>query len=227
MGNLILAAVLWLGLHIGVAGSALRGVLAGRLGEQGFRGLFSAASIAAFGFLVYAYLHAPRSTLWYAPRELRWLLAALMLPALYLLLASFATVSLKPEDAGTRRDAARGILRVTRHPMLWSFALWAVVHIAGNGELAACVFFGTFLLTALAGMPSIDAKAARRKPQAWAGFAAATSILPFGAILARRNRFSAAEIGWLLPLLALLLWAALLLLHRKVFGAAPLPGLSF
>jgi len=226
MSILILAAILWLGLHIGVAGTALRGVLAGRLGERGFRALFSLASIAVFGFLIYSFNHVPHSPLWYAPQWLRWILAALMLPAVFLLLASFVTISLRPEDAGTRRGTVRGILRVTRHPMLWSFALWGAIHIAGNGELAASVFFGTFLLTALAGMPSIDAKAARRNPQVWDGFAAATSILPFGAILGGRNRFSAAEIGWLVPLLSIVLWAALLLLHRKVFGVAPLPGLG-
>jgi uncharacterized membrane protein len=35
-----------------------------------------------------------------------------------------------------------GIQRVTRRPMLWSFALWAAVHIIGNGDSAAIVFFG-------------------------------------------------------------------------------------
>ena len=226
MSILILAAVLWLGLHIGVAGTALRGMLVGVLGERGFRALFAIASIATISFLVIAFNHAPRNALWYAPQWLRWILAGLMLPAAFLLLASFATVSLKPEDAGTRRGSARGILRVTRHPMLWSFALWAVVHIIGNGELAACVFFGTFLLTALAGMPSIDGKAARRNPPLWNSFAAETSILPFGAILGGRTRFSATEIGWLLPLLALALWAAMLLLHQRVIGVAPIPGLG-
>ena len=226
MSVLILAAALWLGLHIGIAGTAVRGMLVGVLGERGFRAVFAIASIAVFTFLVIAFIHAPRSALWYAAPWLRWILLGLMLPAAFLLLASFATVSLKPEDAGTRRGSARGILRITRHPMLWSFALWAIVHIAGNGELAACVFFGTFLLTALAGMPSIDGKAAQRNPQLWNSFGAETSILPFGAILGGRNRFSAAEIGWLLPLFALALWAAMLLLHQKVIGVAPIPGLG-
>jgi len=175
---------------------------------------------------VIAFNHAPRSGLWYAPPSLRWILAGLMLPAVFLLLASFATISIKTEDAGTRRGSARGVLRVTRHPMMWSFALWATIHIIGNGELAASVFFGTFLLTALVGMPSIDGKAAQRNPQIWNSFAAETSILPFGAILGGRNRFSAAEIGWLLPLVSIALWAAMLVLHRKVIGVAPIPGLG-
>jgi uncharacterized membrane protein len=223
MGMLILAGLIWLGLHIGVAGTGLRGVIAGRIGDQGFRGLFSLGSIAAIVFLIVAFNHAPRTLLWLAPEWLRWIVVALMLPAVYLLLASFATVSLKPEDAGTRRGTARGILRVTRHPMMWSFTLWAFVHILGNGELAATLFFGTFLVTALAGMPSLDAKIAKRNPTVWRQFSAETSLLPFGAILSGRNRLVWAELGWLVPLGALVVWLLLLFGHRHIFGVAPVP----
>lgn len=223
MAILVLASLIWLGLHIGVAGTSLRGVIAGRLGDQGFRGLFSLGSVVAIVFLVIAFNHAPRELLWVAPEWLRWILVALMLPAVYLLLASLATISLKPEDAGTRRGSARGVLRVTRHPMLWSFALWAAVHILGNGELAATLFFGTFLLTALAGMPSLDAKVARRNPTVWKQFSAQTSLLPFGAIISGRNRLAWSELGWLVPLGALAVWLLLLFGHRHIFGVAPVP----
>ena len=223
MGLLILAGVAWVVLHIGLAGTGLRGVLARPLGEQGFRGLFSVLSIAVFAALVYAFLHAPRTPLWVAPQWLRWLLAPLMLPALFLLLGSLGTVSLNPADAGTRREAARGILRITRHPMLCAFCLWAAIHIIGTGELSALLFFGAFLLTAAIGMPSIDAKFARRDPLRWQRMAAETSILPGGAILAGRNRLLWSEIGWLLPLVSVVLWAMLLVLHRRFFGVAPVP----
>jgi uncharacterized membrane protein len=222
MNLLILASVLWVALHIGLAGTALRGVVANRIGEQGFRGLFSVASIAVFALLVYAFIHAPRTPLWVAPEGVRWVLVALMLPAAFLFLGSLSTVSLKPEDAGTRRDGARGMLRITRHPMMCAFTLWAVLHIIGTGELSALVFFGAFMLTAAVGMPSIDAKYARRNPAAWQRVAAETSILPGGAILAGRNRLVLSEISWL-PLAALLLWAVLLVLHQKMTGVAPVP----
>ena len=115
----------------------------------------------------------------------------------------------------------RGIHRITRHPMLWSFALWAAVHIIGNGDSAAIVFFGTFLVTALAGMPSIDAKLARRDPATWQALSAATSIVPFAAIAQRRNRFVPGEIGWLSPLIGVVVWAVVLSLHPWLFGVAP------
>ena len=146
-----------------------------------------------------------------------------MLPAFVLFVASFRR---NPTAAGGEAligEAPTGIQRVTRHPMLWSFAIWAAVHMLGNGDTASLVFFGAFLLTALAGMPSIDAKLARRRPEAWTELAAATSILPFGAIAAGRNRLVLGEIGWLTALAGLLAWAAMLHLHSRLIGVAPVP----
>ncbi len=95
------------------------------------------------------------------------------------------------------------------------------MHLIGNGDTAAIVFFGTFLVTALAGMPSIDAKLARRDPAVWQALAGSTSIVPFVAIAQGRNRFVPAEIGWLTVLIGLVAWAVVLYLHPRLFGVAP------
>ena len=47
MTLLIIAALVWLGIHIGIAGTWLRDVLVARIGEGPFRGLFSLLSILA------------------------------------------------------------------------------------------------------------------------------------------------------------------------------------
>jgi uncharacterized membrane protein len=70
-------------------------------------------------------------------------------------------------------------------------------------------------------MPSIDAKLARRDPATWAALSATTSIVPFAAIVAGRNRFVPREIGWLVPAIGVVAWLALLLLHPLLFGVAP------
>jgi uncharacterized membrane protein len=223
MGLLLLAALAWVGVHIGIAGTALRGAIAARLGEGGFRLAFSLLSVAAIAFLILAWRGAETAPLWHAPGWLRWALAVLMLPAFVLFVASMRR---NPTGMGGERlvgAEATGIQRVTRHPMLWSFATWAAVHVLGNGDTASLVFFGAFLVTALAGMPSIDAKLARRAPEGWARLAAATSVLPFGAIAAGRNRLVLREIGWVPPVVGLVAWAALLHLHRGLFGVSPLP----
>jgi uncharacterized membrane protein len=199
--------------------------VAGRIGDGAFRAVFSIASVLAIVFLVMAWQGAATTPLWFAPAWLRWVLALAMLPAFVFLLASFRR---NPTVAGGEAligAEATGIQRITRHPMLWSFAIWAAVHVLGNGDSAALVFFGAFLVTALVGMPSIDAKLARRAPDAWPRLAATTSILPFGAIAAGRNRLVLGEIGWVPPVAGLLAWAAMLHFHARFFGVAPLiPG---
>jgi uncharacterized membrane protein len=222
MALLIIAALVWLGIHIGVAGTSLRDAIATRIGERPFRALFSLLSIAALAFLVRAWSRAETTPLWYAPPWLRVVLALVMLVAFVLFVASLS--GRNPTMLGAETETVtepRGIQRISRHPMLWSFALWAGVHIIGNGDTAAIVFFGTFLLTALAGMPSIDAKLARRDPASWQALGAATSIVPFAAIAEGRNRFIAHELGWLTPLIAVLGWAVMLGLHGWLFGVAP------
>ena len=119
------------------------------------------------------------------------------------------------------------MLRVTRHPMLWSFAIWSAVHVAAEGDLVSLLFFGAFGVTALLGMPSIDRKVARRDPAGWSRLAARTSVLPFGAILGGRNRLVLREVGWVVPLVGLGLGGALLALHPWLFHAAPVPGGSW
>ncbi|WP_135470000.1 NnrU family protein [Crenalkalicoccus roseus] len=220
---LALAALLWVGVHLGIAGTRLRDAIAARLGEGGFRAGFSLLSVAAIVFLVGSYNAAATVPLWHAPGWLRWLLALAMLPAFVLFVAALRGNPTALGGAEALARAPRGIQRVTRHPMLWSFALWAAVHMLGNGDTASLLFFGAFLVTALAGMPSIDAKLARRDPEGWAAFAARSSALPGGAILSGRNRLVPSEIGWGAPLLGLAAWAALLHLHRALFGVAPLP----
>lgn len=54
MTLLIPAALLWVGLHVGVAGTAIRDTMAARLGEGGFRAAFSIASLIAIVLLVMA-----------------------------------------------------------------------------------------------------------------------------------------------------------------------------
>jgi uncharacterized membrane protein len=218
---LVLAAVAWIALHLGVSGTALRGRIVARIGDGPFRGLFSLASLLAVAWLAMSYGNAgPVRGLWATPH---WLLVAcmlMMLPALVLLVGSVSTPNptlIAGPRARTAGDPARGVLRITRHPMLWSFAIWALVHMVLFGTLGALVFFGAFLVVALAGMPSLDAKFAQRALPDWTRFVEATSIVPFAAILKGRNRLVLSEIGWWRIAIAIVAWFALVALHPLLF----------
>ena len=229
IGLLTLAAAGWIGVHAGIAGTGVRRSIAGRIGDAPFRGVFSLLSVAAIAFLVASYRRAHLFVpLWSAPAWLDWILLPLMAAAFVLLVGSVLVAN--PTAVGGERQLQReprGVLRITRHPMLWSFAIWSAVHVVGGGDLASVLFFGAFGATALLGMPSIDRKVARRDPAGWSSLAERTSVLPFGAILGGRNRLVLREVGWIVPLAGLGLGVALLALHPWLFHVAPVPGGSW
>jgi uncharacterized membrane protein len=115
----------------------------------------------------------------------------------------------------------RGILRVTRHPVLWGIALWAAVHLVARGDTASLIFFGGLLLLAISGTVLQDARKNRMVGVDWQRFASTTSNVPFAAIIQGRNQFKFEEIGWLKVLAGLALYFVLVFLHPYLFGARP------
>jgi uncharacterized membrane protein len=225
--RLAVAALLWFGIHRGIAGSALRSWLVARLGEKGFRASFSLLSIGALTFLIYAYRRAPCEPLWTTPRPLFWL-PLLLVPVAFVLFAGAFTVpnpsAVGGEKALARDQPARGMLRITRHPFLWAIVLWSSSHLIVNGNVPALFLFGSLLLTAALGSGDIDRKRARSGGEQWQRFAAATSNVPFAAILSGRNRLALREL--LLPIaLGLIVAGVVLHFHSSWFGLSALRAL--
>jgi uncharacterized membrane protein len=229
MATLTIAALFWLFIHLGIAGSPLRGVLVARLGDNGFRGLFSLLSAVGLAGLIWGYgaaRGAENVALWSAPPWLHWLAVILMLPASILLVGSLTIPNpglVGAEKLLQRAEPARGMLRITRHPMLIAFALWALLHLLANGDLASALLFGSVLIVAVAGAFSIDRKRNQAMPADWPRFAAVTSILPLAAVASGRNRLVTSEL-WLPLAVGALVWLGLLLLHPLVIGVPALPG---
>ena len=226
MVGLVLAAVLWVAWHVGVSGTRLRDAIVARIGENAFRGIFSLGSVLTIVLLIVAYNGTPSMAFWVIPSWLQWLLVLAMLPACILLVGSVATrnpTMVAPAASAAKSDIVRGMIRVTRHPMLWAVAIWAATHVIADGDTASLLFFGAFLITALAGMPSIDAKLARGDPTRWQAMARATSLGPGVAIAEGRNRLVLAEL-WLPILAGVILWLVLLFAHQWILGVSPMPG---
>jgi uncharacterized membrane protein len=225
MISLVLAAVFFAGIHLGIAGTSLRDRAIAALGSGGYLGAFSVASVAGLVWMIVAYNHAPYLPTWGMLGWWKPVAIVLMLPAVLLVVIGLATpnpTSVAQEDR--LAQPAHGIVRVTRHPFLTGVALWALVHLVGNGDAASLVFFATWAVVALAGTVSIDAKRRRLAgPAKWDPFAAQTSITPFAAIAAGRNRFSMREIGTGRWLVALAVYAVLLGGHAPLIGVSPFP----
>jgi uncharacterized membrane protein len=227
MSNLLVAALFLLGTHLGIASTQLRGQLVAAVGERAYLALYSLIALVAIVWLVIAWRAAPWVELWPSSRALRHLPIIVMPFALLFLVCGVSQAN--PTAVGQQPDpdakeAAHGILRVTRHPVMWGVALWALAHLLANGDLASVVFFGTLALLALLGARLIDAKRSRRNEPGWGIFLQATSSVPFAAILERRQRLVAGEIGLARLVAALALYVVLLIAHPWLFGVPALPG---
>lgn len=223
--RLALASFTWFAIHAFIAGSELRWWLVQRTGQRVFSALFSLLSLAALLFLIDAYRKAPFYPLWFSPRIIHFLPLAVMPLSLTLLVGAFSVpnpTAVGAEKVLQRTDAARGVLRITRHPFLWATALWSGAHLLVTGHVASILFFGTLLITALRGTSSIDEKRRRTNKAEFTRFVAITSNLPFAAIVQGRNRLAVSEL-WVPLVIATLLMAVLLHMHLRLFGFSPVP----
>ena len=220
--QLLLACGAFLATHF-VSSTPLRAGLIRFIGEKAYLALYSTAAFATLGWMIFAYYRAPYAGLWHVP-GLRYTPLLIMPFALILIVCGLLTRN--PTMVGQERlldaDApARGVLRVTRHPLMWGIALWAAAHMLARGNAAATVFFGTFLVLALAGTALSDSRKARALGGRWQRFTAVTSHVPFAAFATGRNTFKPAEIGWSKPAVGIALYVALIFLHSVIFGARP------
>lgn len=220
IAHLAVATLAFLAAHF-VSSTPLRAGIAGAIGERGYLAVYSLAAFATLGWMVWAYGRAPAQPLWPGLR----LVPAVLMPFAFIL-AACATMGRNPTAIGQARamkadEPARGIIRVTRHPLMWGIMLWGGAHVLARGDLASAIFFGGFVVLAGLGTVLIDARKARELGADWQRFAAVTSNLPFGAIAAGRNRFAFAEIGLKRIGVGLALYAVLFLAHPYLFGARP------
>jgi uncharacterized membrane protein len=222
--SLILAALFFIGIHLGIAGTVIRDRAIAILGENGYRAGFAIATLIGLGWLVAAYNRAPYLVTWGMIEWWKPIAIILMLPAALLVVIGLTTPNpTAVAQEGRVGQPPQGIVRVTRHPFLTGVGLWALLHLIGNGDVASLFFFATWAIVALAGTVSIDAKRRRLLGAAWEPFAGQTSIVPFAAIAAGRNRFIPREIGlwrWAIAVLAYLL---MLGGHAPIFGVSPFP----
>jgi len=221
MLNLIVASAYFLLIHFGVSGTRLRDVLITRLGPGPYRGSFALASLVGLAWMIYAYRGAPAVPLW--GHLLGFRPAAYVLVFIAFLFVVIGLTTRSPTRVGMESTLtqepgiARGMVRITRHPFLWGVALWALVHLIVNGDLASLILFGSLLVLGIGGTFSIDAKRRRNFGEQWAQFAKVTSDIPFGAIASGRNRLQPAlvEIGVWRALAAVVIYGVAFYLHGQ------------
>ena len=184
------AAIAFVGSHF-LLSHPLRGGLVRAIGERGFLGVYSLVAFLTLGWLIVAYRKAPLTApLWPVGNGLWAIATALMLIASILLMGSLIRNPALPTGGrpGAIPEAARGVYAVTRHPMMWSFALWGLCHIAVFPVAKNIVVAAAMIVLALVGAALQDRKKERLQPDLWPAWESKTSYVPFAAIAAGRAR---------------------------------------
>lgn len=220
---LVIAMSVFVGGHL-LLSHGMRAALVRAVGDRGFMGVYA---VVALGSLVWAgelWKRVPPDRLWDTPG---WAYAAapfVMLLAFILLVGSVTTPN--PALVGGGAPGAgkiRGVQAITRHPMNWGIALWAVVHITLSADSRTLVLAGGLLALALLGSAMQD----RRKSMADPGYArhvAATSFVPFAGQMTGNRSLATLWPGAVAGIGGLVLWGLALWLHPMVIGVQALRG---
>lgn len=186
--HLIAAAVTFVGSHF-VLSHPLRQALHNVIGAKGFMAVYSLVALASFGWMIAAFRAAQGgNALWDGTANTPWALAsALTLLAAVLLVGSFQGNPAMPDPRARDLVArgAHGVFRVTRHPMMWSFALWAAAHVAVAPTPRVLVLAGALGVLALVGAHLQDRKKEELMGADWEKWEAQTSYWPRLSGLAR------------------------------------------
>lgn len=175
---LVLSAFLFLGTHF-LLSHPLRAPLVRAVGEGPFRGIYSLVALITFGLTVYFYRRIGREPVLWQVGDVAWVVASLLMwLGSILLVGSFFKNPALVGAPGPKGGPA-GVLRITRHPMMWAFALWAIVHLAIVGMPKSIVLDGAILILALGGAAGQDSKKARLMGEDWHDWTAQTAFVPF------------------------------------------------
>jgi uncharacterized membrane protein len=160
-----------------------------RFGENGFRGVYSLVALVTFAAMVSAYRVAgDQSPLWNAA-DFVWIAAGLVMwVASILFVGSFVGNPALPGAARVQRPG--GVLRITRHPMMWAFALWAIVHAAVIATPKALLLDAAILILALGGSAAQDRKKRELMGETWHEWSAQTAFWPFARGLGSPGAFA-------------------------------------
>lgn len=209
--SLIAASAAFVGTHF-LLSHPLRAPITGAIGERPFLGLYSLVALVTLGWMGHAFSAAPAPDL-PSTGEVGWVIASLLtILALVLFLGSLRGNPALPDPTQQPNipGEAKGVFAVTRHPMMWGFALWAVGHLALYWSVRTLIVAGAILFLALVGAHMQDRKKVKLLGERWAEWEAKTSYWP------RLGELR--SIGWQLWLLALVLWLVITFAHMPLGG---------
>ena len=180
--HLVAAALAFVGSHFALS-HPLRAGLVKRLGTGRFQGLYSLIALATFAWLIFAFRAIPPqgNLPWNGAGALPWGIATLLMLAASVLLAGSFTGNPalpQPNAKALAVHRPKGVFKVTRHPMMWSFALWSAAHVLVSPTVRVIILSSAIAFLALVGAHLQDRKKAVLMGEAWATWERRTSYWP-------------------------------------------------
>ncbi len=197
MTELTVALLAFLGTHLAMS-HPLRAPLVATVGTAAFQGLYSLVAFATLGWAAWAFWRAPTGAWLWQPGDGLWALATLlMFAASVLLVGSLIGNPALPDPRGKTlaMQPARGVFAITRHPMMWSFALWSVSHALVSPRPEVLMSSAAIAFLALVGAAGQDHKKRVLMGAAWADWQGRTAFVPFAGQFAGRIGWAAAWPG--------------------------------
>lgn len=218
MAQLGMACAAFVGTHF-LLSHPLRAPMVKAMGTAVFQGVYSLVALATFGWIIWAFRAVPAQTPSYLPGDTAWAVASVaMLLASILLVGSFIgnPALPAPNAMAAASGPARGVYAITRHPMMWSFAIWALVHILLWPTPANHAVATAILMLAIGGSWGQDFKKAKLLGDRWGEWQAKTGFVPFSAQIAGRVGWGAALPAWPVLVGGTALWLAVTWAHAPL-----------
>ncbi|NKB61789.1 MAG: NnrU family protein [Gammaproteobacteria bacterium] len=145
MNILIFGLIIFIGIHLVPCIPSFKSSLVGKMGANGYKGMFSILSFLSLGLIIYGFGAAEFVPVYDPPHWGRYFAMIAMIPVLILLPAANMPTNIK---------------RFIRHPMLLGVVLWAVAHLCANGDQASMILFGALGVYGVFGIWSANSRGA-------------------------------------------------------------------
>ena len=194
LSMLIVASAAFVGTHF-LMSHPLRPAMVAGLGEKGFALAYTLVSLLTFGWMIWAFPAASAEApapLWNAG-QVGWIVATLLMwlgSVLFMGSLRRNPAFPRPGQRIEKIDEPNGVYAITRHPMMWGFALWALVHVIVNPTEASLVLSVAIAFLALVGAALQDRKKEMLLGDLWGEWKAKTSFVPYGKGLKSADAFA-------------------------------------
>lgn len=179
--ELIAASVAFVGTHFAMS-HPLRAPMVKVLSAGGFMIAYSLVSAATMAWMYFAFVGSPAGApLWGEFGDAVWIAASVITLLAMVLFAGSLIGNPALPAPGAEKAALRepgGVFKVTRHPMMWGFALWAISHLIAAPTARTVVVALAIGVLALVGAHMQDRKKEALMGAAWAQWEIKTSYWP-------------------------------------------------